>query len=400
VAPPPVCRSSSHDAASRTLQLASLRASSFAALGSDLSTVRAALDGVRRGAGTLSGAVLFASGQLAEAPVRLLSTVRAELGPIPLVLAASSGVLTERGEHQGASAVSGVAWSGGSVTPIFLPREASAEMIGPGLAEQVRAAIGDAPGTVLLLAQPQAFSSHTLDELGQQVPRATVVGGGTLPAGAFIAAPFREPTMGAVVGLALGGMARPAVRAAPACRLLAPWAPITEARGSMVLRIGDEPALDKLTASSSGLGARSLVLAAIAEADATSSSSLAMLVRGIRGIDPARKGVVVTDEAREGLLMAFAVCDAATSRNRFAACVRDVERQLAGAAPQFGLLMTCAGRGVSLYGERDVDTRIVRQRFPHVPFAGMFSSFEIGPFEARPALHLYTGVLAVFGSPS
>ena len=80
--------------------------------------------------------------------------------------------------------------------------------------------------------------------------------------------------------------------------------------------------------------------------------------------------------------------------------MRELARQMAGAAPQFGLLMSCAGRGMGLYGERDVETRIVRERFPNVPFAGMFSTFEIGPLGGRPAMHLYTGVVAMFGAPS
>ena len=121
--------------------------------------------------------------------------------------------------------------------------------------------------------------------------------------------------------------------------------------------------------------------------------------RGIRGVDPARKAVVVTDEATPGRLMTFAVCDARASRAELTLAVRDLARQMAGAAPQFGLLFTCAGRGSRLYGERDVETRIVRERFPNVPFAGMFSSFEIGSLGGRPAMHLYTGVVDHVRSP-
>ena len=33
-------------------------------------------------------------------------------------------------------------------------------------------------------------------------------------------------------------------------------------------------------------------------------------------------------------------------------------------------------------------------------FAGMFSTFEIGPLGQRPAMHLYTSVVAMFGAPS
>ena len=100
---------------------------------------------------------------------------------------------------------------------------------------------------------------------------------------------------------------------------------------------------------------------------------------------------MVTDEALPGMLMSFAVCDATAARAELSSSMRELSRELAGAAPQFGMLMSCAGRGMGLYGERDVDTRIVRERFPNVPFAGMFSTFEIGPLGLRPAMHLYTG---------
>ena len=82
--------------------------------------------------------------------------------------------------------------------------------------------------------------------------------------------------------------------------------------------------------------------------------------------------------------MTFAVCDASASRAELSGSMRELARNMAGAAPQFGLSCSCAGRGSGFYGERDVETRIVRERFPNVPFAGMFSTFEIGPLGRTP----------------
>jgi len=331
---------------------------------------------------------------------KTLLLLREQFGDIPIVLGSSPGVLTERAEHEGTSALSGLVWRGGGVMPIFVSPKTAIDEIGSKVAKQVATALGDAPGTVILLAQPQGFSPHTLDELARFSAHATVIGGGTLPGGAFVCSPDRKPAVGAVVGLVVRGIARPAVRTAAACRLLAPFAPITEARGAMVFRIGEGPALEALSASTRDLAGRPLVLAVIAEPERSTGPRSGVLVRGIRGIDPGRKSVVVTDEVAPGMLMSFAVCDGSASRAELAASVRELGRQLAGAAPQFGLLMSCAGRGMGLYGERDVDTRIVRERFPNVPFAGMFSTFEIGPLGMRPAMHLYTSVVAMFGTPS
>jgi small ligand-binding sensory domain FIST len=75
-------------------------------------------------------------------------------------------------------------------------------------------------------------------------------------------------------------------------------------------------------------------------------------------------------------------------------------RETAGSAPRFGVYVNCAGRGASLYGSADVDARIIRGRFPELPFAGISSSFEIAPHAGAPVMQLYTGVLSLFTSPS
>jgi small ligand-binding sensory domain FIST len=377
-----------------------LAAASFCVLGSDPQSISGALGDVRAAVPLPTAAVVFAAGPLAEMGDKTLSALRSELGDIPIVLASSTGVLTERAEHEGASAVSGLVWAGGAITPIFVPPKTASDEIATALAQQVSAALGDAAGTVILMAQPQGFAPHTLDELAKFSAHATVIGAGTLPGGAWLTSPDRNPAPGAVVGMALRGIARPSVRTSAAVRLLAPFAPITESRGAMVFRVGEQRALDALSASTRELSGRPLVLAVLANTENANSARGGVLVRGIRGVDPGRKSVVVTDEATPGMLMTFAVCDANAARADLSGTMRDLARQMAGAAPQFGLLLSCAGRGMGLYGERDVDTRIVRERFPNVPFAGMFSTFEIGPLGPRPAMHLYTSVVAMFGTPS
>jgi small ligand-binding sensory domain FIST len=377
-----------------------LAAASFCVLGSDPQAIAGALGDVRTAVPLPTGALVFAAGPLAEMGDKTLAALRAELGNIPIALASSTGVLTERAEQEGASAVSGLVWGGGAITPIFVPPKTASDDIATALAQQVSAGLGDAAGTVVLMAQPQGFAPHTLDELAKFSAHATVIGAGTLPGGAWIASPEGCPTQGAVVGMVLRGIARPSVRTSAAVRLLAPFGKITESRGAMILRVGDQRALDVLSASTRDLSGRPLVLAVLANTENAGSARGGILVRGIRGIDPGRKSVVVTDEATPGMLLTFAVCDANAARADLSGTMRDLARQMAGAAPQFGLLLSCAGRGMGLYGERDVDTRIVRERFPNVPFAGMFSTFEIGPLGPRPAMHLYTSVIAMFGTPS
>ena len=80
---------------------------------------------------------------------------------------------------------------------------------------------------------------------------------------------------------------------------------------------------------------------------------------------------------------------------------RDIAHDASGSAVRFALLLTCAGRGQGLYGARDVESRIVRQRLGDVAVAGMHSAFELVPWaDGDPRVALYTSVLSLFRSPS
>jgi small ligand-binding sensory domain FIST len=145
-----------------------------------------------------------------------------------------------------------------------------------------------------------------------------------------------------------------------------------------------------------------VVFVALADAAAEGASEAdRYIVRPVRGIDPARRGVMVGPEVKPGMRLAFAVRDAAAARAGLEAAARTISQQALGAAPRFAIYLSCAGRGQGLYGAPDVEARLLRQRFGDLPIAGMHSAFEIvpwGPGEAR--LALYTGVLALFRSPS
>jgi small ligand-binding sensory domain FIST len=111
--------------------------------------------------------------------------------------------------------------------------------------------------------------------------------------------------------------------------------------------------------------------------------------------------VLVGPDAGAGTPLAFAVLDPNAAREGLESAARRVALSASGSAPRFGVFLSCAGRGEHLYGSSDVESRILRQRFGDLPIAGMHSAFEIAPLSRGvPALHLYTGVLALFRSPS
>jgi small ligand-binding sensory domain FIST len=359
-----------------------------------------ALAAARASVSAPAGGLIFVSGALTQEVPRVAELVRGVWRNVPVAVVPAAGVITERGELEGTTAAAGLLWSGGRATPYTTGEGTSPSALG----DAVAAASAGRAGTVLVFPRSD-FAAEMLEGLSAVAPGACVLGAGTVGASAVALTASGELLRGRASGLVLHGLAAPLVEASPACRLLSPLAPIEEVSNGMLLRVGDTPALDRLTAAMPELrgpapgGAptpQPVVFVALADPEGER-----FVVRPVRGIDPTRRGVLVGPEARPGMRAAFAVRDASAARAGLEATARGVAQQASGSAPRFALFVSCAGRGQGLYGAPDVEARILRQRFGDLPIAGMHSAFEIvpwGPGQAR--LALYTGVLALFRSPS
>jgi small ligand-binding sensory domain FIST len=348
-----------------------------------------------------AGCLIFASGALGARTAALGAELAARRPGLPALIGAGAGVLTERGELEGQAAAAVLVWTGGRVEP-FCVSGVGADEAGEALGRAISDRTGrTAPGVFVLMA-PDGMGQEALEPLREGRGSRFLFGAGTA-AGAPVVAVDAEARVseGGAAALILRGLSPPVLRVSPACRLLTPLRPITETRGSMIVSIDSEPALDVLSAAARELSEQPLVLVVLAEEPAPGEQARPeLMVRGVQGVDPVRRALVVSEEVRPGMRIAFAVRDPSAARADLEAAARDAERALAGAAPRFGVYVNCAGRGSSLYGAPDVDTRILRARFRDLPLVGLQSSFEIGPHAARPALQLYTGVLALFTVPS
>jgi small ligand-binding sensory domain FIST len=353
-----------------------------------------------------AGGLVFLGGSLADHVEAVGAAIgRARLG-FPVLVGTGAGVLSDKGEIEGSAAGTGLALGSGEAEAVV------AEGVGPDsassrLAERLAALCPGGRSTALVFAQSKGFGIESIEPLGG-VKGVTIVGGGT-PGEAPLVAVGRDGlvTTGRFGALVVRRLAPAHVRVSAACRLLMPLSPITDCRGSAVLRIDGEPALDVLRSAASGLEGQPLVLAVLANAeparepaDGDERERPELLVRGIQGVDPTEGAIVISEEARQGTRMAFAVRDPVAARSDLEMASRELERDIAGAQPLFGVYVSCAGRGTALYGSADVDVRIVRARFPDTPFVGLHSAFEIAPLGGRPAVQLYTGVMAVFCAPS
>lgn len=140
-----------------------------------------------------------------------------------------------------------------------------------------------------------------------------------------------------------------------------------------------------------------------------------VVVRHIIGLDPARKGIAVTDALSVGMTLAFCERNAAAARADLVRVCAEIREELepeeltlevasALSAPEAesaphparriagAIYVSCSGRGGPHFGAPSAELQIVRRALGDVPLVGFFAGGEI----ARHHLYGYTGVLTVF----
>jgi small ligand-binding sensory domain FIST len=372
------------------------RAQSFEVRSSNPERVVAAFAAAHADVPRSAAGIIFMSGALLDRQESVGRLLSARRFGVPLLLVGGSGVLSERGELEAESAATGLVWSGGTAEIGVIDAGSRDE----GLCEGLESFLAGRGGrtAVALFVPPGGFTPRAVQLLGQRRFGVPIFGGGAVGEPGVIAiGAGGELVTGRAVAMAIQGLGVPRVRTAHSCRLLGPLRPITRAKGALVLEVGGEPALDLLTRFGSSLKGQPLVFTVLAGALQDSEESRPdLLVRGVQGIDPAARGLVVSDEAREGMLMTFGVCDGRAAQVDLERLGRELARDIAGSLPLCALYVNCGGRGHNLYGRANVDTRILRERFGEIPLAGVQSAFEIAPHGEAQSFQLYTGVLSLF----
>jgi small ligand-binding sensory domain FIST len=365
---------------------------------SSLREAAAALTVSGSGARPAGGLVVVSGGMASKLEALAASLGRAELG-FPVLLASGTGVLTERAEVEGESAAAGLLWLGGVADAwvVSAPEPELCLALSRELSARNTAARSE---TALVFVRPNGVQPHSVEALhGLKASR--VIGAGTLPdSDVYAVAASGSVSRGAGGALTVRGLPLPISASSPACKLLMPLREISDVRGPMVLSIEGEPALEVLSTVAHALVDQPLVFVALATEPGADSVRPPLLLRAVQGVDPSRHGLIVSEEVKKGMRMAFAIRDASAARADFEMRIREIARESAGAAPRFGICLNCAGRGVSLYKNSDTDLRMLKARFGEIPWVGSFSSFEIAPHGGEPALQLYTAVVGLFTSPS
>jgi small ligand-binding sensory domain FIST len=237
---------------------------------------------------------------------------------------------------------------------------------------------------------------------------------------------------GGLSGVAFGEGVSLVSRVTQGCLPVSAVREVTSADGNVVTELDGEPALDvmlrdlgvSLDQPREALAAVRATLvglmhaADIADGEAvgrTGNFGSDVIVRHIIGLDPARRGVAIAEQAAPGMRLAFCRRDRQAARAdliRICAEIREelepeeltVEAAAALAAPEAesaphlarriagAVYVSCSGRGGPHFGAPSAELQIVRRALGDVPLVGFFAGGEI----ARHHLYGYTGVLTVF----
>ena len=240
---------------------------------------------------------------------------------------------------------------------------------------------------------------------------------------------------GGLSGVAFGAEVHLVSRVTQGCQPVSGLRRVTACERNVVTALDGKPALDtllddlavSLERPEEALGAiRATLVGLVRTGDADGSNALGrmgnfgsdVIVRHIIGLDPARRGVAVSDLLEPGMRMAFCQRNVQAARADLVRICAEIREELepaelsleavsALASPSLlpssapgnriagAVYVSCSGRGGPHFGGPSAELQIVRRALGDVPLIGFFAGGEI----ARHHLYGYTGVLTVFARP-
>ncbi len=113
------------------------------------------------------------------------------------------------------------------------------------------------------------------------------------------------------------------------------------------------------------------------------------------GANESERSVTLARKVEPGQLVFWALRETGAAQQD----LDETATTLAGrlkAAPEFGLLFSCLGRGPYFYSGVDRDLELLQQKFPSMPLIGLYGNGEIAPINGVNELLQYSAVLGLF----
>ena len=347
--------------------------------------------------------LVFATGDVYPRAHEALHAVRRVTGARAVLGCSGAGVLTERREVEGETAVAVLAVRCDRLvaTPFMFERQDERPDLGAELAQTIGGTVAEG-GCALVLPDARGCNPVTLlSELDEALGFVPVLG--AVAAGEPMFELYAtDAEQGALVGVALSGLT-PIIGVAQGCTPIGEPYVITRAEANVIERIGNRPALAVLEEAIHALPDaearvhRAGLFAGLAIDPAKSPLERGdFLVRNLVGADRSSGALAVAERVRVGQTVQFQIRDAEASRWDLRAMLDEVAARLAGRRPAFGCYFNCAGRGQGLFGVPDHDVTLIRERLGDFPLVGFFGNGELAPIGRRNFFHNYTGALVVF----
>ncbi len=271
--------------------------------------------------------------------------------------------------------------------------------------ERLPATPGSAP-TVLLLPDPFTCEAERLVEvIDRGLEGATVIGGlasGARQAGTNMVFSSDDAWGNGAVGVVVEGGHRLDTIVAQGCRPVGHPMFITASERHLITELDGRPPLqilhelfDSLDDRDQELLRYSLFLGVVMHPEGIRYGHGDFLIRNLAGIDPATGALRVAATVARGQVVQFHLRDRVTSAQDLRGHLQSYQAH-APTPVGGGLMFSCLGRGLNLYGEPDHDSRVIYETLGEFPLGGFFCNGEIGPVQGRTFVHGYTSALALF----
>ncbi len=353
-------------------------------------------------------AFLFASADFGDDMPELVQRAWQATGARALVGCSGTGVIGPQEEYERLPALALLTLSlpGARLWPVHITQSMLEDRPSPAAWHQ---RLGIAPDDVngwLLLADPFLIDTEALVEsLGDAYPQSPVAGGlaspGPLDRKTWVYLNGETFSSGAV-GLGIGGDYDLVPLVSQGCEPIGePWT-ITGVQDHWIESIANRPAAEVLIQTLQRLPAdmqaraRQNLLAGLAIDEYRQAFRRGdFLIRNLIGMDRSTGALALGTVARLGQTIQFQLRDAATADLDLHLLLDDFRERLAGREPVAGLLFSCTGRGIGLFGAPHHDVLAITRKLGPVPLAGLFCAGEIGPVGGKPFVHGFTASLAL-----
>ena len=352
------------------------------------------------GGGPVDLAVVFAAGAHLSDPATTLEGIHEALAPTALIGCGASGVLGDRREVEGMTALS--VWAASATNGC----EASA--FHATAAGQAVTGMPDLTGAggAILLPDPRSFPTDAvLRSAALDAPGVPFVGGlasGRTPDGGGVLFRDQEVLHEGAVGVRFDGVELlPCV--SQGATPVGPELTVTSGDGHVIRELAGRPALEKLRevilelpSDERDMLSRGLLLGLVVDGNKPEYIQGDFLVRGLVGADLDEGSVAVGADVAAGQVVRLHARDADSADRDLHAALELRRAALGGQPPAGALVFTCNGRGRSMFGAADHDAMAIGDELADAPAAGFFAAGEIGPVGGESFLHAFTATVAVF----